>query len=87
MFYIVSNIFSLIFNEVLISLYNGLYSIHTNCPATMCCVFSVTKDKICHFMVTLIATLQKIYNIIKILYKYNYINYVEKSAVSREDTS
>jgi hypothetical protein len=37
--------------------------------------------------VTLIATLQKIYNIIKILYKYNYINYVEKYAVSREDTS
>jgi hypothetical protein len=31
-------------------------------------------------MVTVIATLQKIYNTTKILYKYNYINYVKKPA-------
>jgi hypothetical protein len=39
-FHIVSNIFSLISNEVLISLHNCLDSTHTNCPATMCGVFN-----------------------------------------------
>jgi hypothetical protein len=63
MFHIVSNIFSLISNEVLIlSLHNCLDSTHINCPAAMHEIFSVTKGKICHFMVTLIATLQKFYN-------------------------
>jgi hypothetical protein len=38
-------------------------------------VFLVTKDKICHFM---IYTLQKLYNTVKILYKYNHINYIKK---------
>jgi hypothetical protein len=39
-FHIVSNIFSLISNEVLISLHNRLDSTHTNCPATTCGVFN-----------------------------------------------
>jgi hypothetical protein len=34
-------------------------------------------------MITVIATLKKFYNTVKILYKYNHINYVEKPAVSR----
>jgi hypothetical protein len=40
-------------------------------------VFSVTKGKICYVMVIVIATLQEFYNTTKILYKYNYINYVK----------
>jgi hypothetical protein len=72
-----SVIFSLIFNEVLIFLHNCLDSTHTNCPTATRGVFSVRKGKICHFMVTVIATLQK----------YNHTNYVEKPATSREITS
>jgi hypothetical protein len=65
---------------VLISLHSYLDSTHTNYPTATCGAFSVTKGKICYFMVTMIATLQKFYNITKILYKYNHINYVEKPA-------
>jgi hypothetical protein len=32
-------------------------------------------------MITVIAILQKIYNTVKILYKYNHINYVKKLSV------
>jgi hypothetical protein len=47
-------------------------------------LFSVTKGKICHFMVTVIATLQKFYNAAKILYKHSHINYVERLVASRK---
>jgi hypothetical protein len=40
MFHIVSNIFSLNFNEVLISLHSCLDSIHINCPAATRGVFN-----------------------------------------------
>jgi hypothetical protein len=76
-FHIVSNTFSLIFNEVLI--FQCLDSTHTNCPAATRGVFSVTKDKIYHFMVVMIAKLQKFYNTPKILYKNNHTNYIEKT--------
>jgi hypothetical protein len=50
-------------------------------------VLSVTKDKICHFMVTIFAILKKFYNTAKILYKYNHTNYIKKSTTSHEVTS
>jgi hypothetical protein len=76
-------LFFKIFNEVLKFLHSCLDSTHTNYPTEMCEVSSVTKGKIYHFMVTMIATLQKFYNTIKILYKYNHTNYIEKLAASR----
>jgi hypothetical protein len=52
-----SVIFYLIFNEVLIYLDSCLDLIHINYPVTTRMVFSVTKDKICHFMITVIIIL------------------------------
>jgi hypothetical protein len=77
-----SVILFLISNEVLISLHNCLDSTHTNCPAATRGIFLVIKGKICHFMVIVIATLQKFYNTAKFLYKNRHTNYVEKPAAS-----
>jgi hypothetical protein len=46
MFHIVSNIFSLIFNKVLISLYNCLDSAHTNYPTTTYEIFNFLYKEI-----------------------------------------
>jgi hypothetical protein len=46
MFYVVSNIFSLIFNEILISLRSYLDSSHTNYSATMHGIFNFLYKEI-----------------------------------------
>jgi hypothetical protein len=42
--YIINNIFSLIFNEVLISLHSCLDSTHTNCSVATRGVFKILKS-------------------------------------------
>jgi hypothetical protein len=57
MFHVFSNIFSLIFNEVLISLYNCLDLTHINCPATTRGVFNILYKKIVNPIIFVIHVL------------------------------
>jgi hypothetical protein len=68
MFYVVSNIFSLIFNEVLISLHSCLDSTYTNYPATMCGVFRFLYKEIVYPIIFVIHMLKQLNTYIDVFY-------------------
>jgi hypothetical protein len=57
-FHVVSNIFSLIFNAVLISLHNCLDLTHRNCPVTTHEVFNFLYKKIVDSIIFIIHVLR-----------------------------
>jgi hypothetical protein len=56
-FLVVSNIFSLIFNKVLIFLYSFLYSIHINYPVATCEIFNFLSKEVVDYIIFVIHML------------------------------